>query len=135
MHTAPAASKFDRVFQMQHFMKEDVLDSIAWHARAVEDAADDDGVMRGIVMAEAGAGVVAAPGELWTSHESVKETAVEVVEDLLQMVLMAAGGTNVFASPHLPDKACLSGNVVAGNVAAIARAVGAINRLAIKLGQ
>lgn len=41
----------------------------------------------------------------------------------------------MFASAHLPDDACLGGNIAAGDIAAIARAVGAINRLAIKLGE
>ena len=89
----------------------------------------------GIVVAEAAAGVVLAPGKLRAAHEPVEEAAVEVVENFFQMIVMAAGGADVLASAHLADEARLGGNVVAGDIAAITGAVGAIDRLAIKLGE
>src|ERR1700674_2659739 len=101
----------------------------------VEDAADDDGIVGWVVVAEAAAGVVPAPGELRPSHESVEKAAVEVVENFFQMVVMAAGGADMLASAHLADEARFCGNVVAGDIAAITRAVGALDRLAIELGQ
>src|SRR5208282_3646025 len=110
-------------------------DRIPRHARMVEDAADDDGVVRRVVVAETAAGVVPAPGKLRTPHESVEEAAVEVVEDFFQMVVVAAGGVDVLASAHLAEEPRFGGNIVAGDVAAIAGAVDAIDRLAIEFGE
>ena len=49
---APAASKLDRMFQMQHLVIHDVLESTTWHGRVVEDATHYDRVVTGIVMPE-----------------------------------------------------------------------------------
>jgi len=123
------------MFQVQHFVVEDVLDGVTRHSRIVEDAADDDGIVGGIVVAEAAAGVVLAPGKLGASEESVEKAAVEFVEDFFEVVVVSAGRADVLAPAHLADEAGFGGNVVSGNVAAIAGAVGAIDRLAIKLGE
>src|SRR5229473_1203006 len=115
VHASPTPTQPDRVLQMQHLVKQNVFHGVARHARMVEDAADDYSVVGGIVVAEAAAGVVLAPGELRASHESVEETAVEVIEHFFQMVVVAAGRANVFASAHLADEPRFSGNVVAGD--------------------
>src|SRR5258708_6989958 len=135
MHTSPAPPQPDRVLQMQHLVKQNVFDRVARHARMVEDAADNNGVVGGIVVAKAAAGMVPAPGELRPSHESVEEAAVEVVEDFFQMVVVATGGADVLASAHLADEPRFGGNVVAGDIAAITGAVRAIDRLTIELGE
>src|SRR5712692_9129254 len=101
----------------------------------IEDAADDDGVVCRVIVAEAAAGMVLAPGELRAAHESVEEATVEVVENFFQMIVVAAGRANVFASAHLADEPRFGGNVVAGDIAAITGAVRAIDRLTIKLGE
>jgi hypothetical protein len=135
MDASSAPPQLDWVLQVQHLVKQNVFDRVARHARAVEDAADDDGVVGGIVVAEAAAGVVTAPGKLRASHESVEEAAVEIVEYFFQMVVVAAGGADMLASAHLADEPRFGGNVVAGNIAAIPGALGAIDRLAIELGE
>src|SRR4030081_3820831 len=76
VHASPAPSQPDWVLQVQHLVKQNVFDRIARHARAVEDAADDDGVVGRIVVAEATASVVTAPGKLRASQESMEEAAV-----------------------------------------------------------
>jgi len=101
----------------------------------VEDAADDDGIVGGVVVAEAAAGLVLAPGELRAPHESMEEAAVEIVEDFFQMIVMAAGRADVLASANLTDEAGFGGDVVAADVAAITCAMSAIDRLAIELGE
>src|SRR5229473_3589399 len=128
VHASPTPTQLDRVLQVQHFVVENVFNRVARHAWMVEDAADHDGIVCGIVVAEAAAGVVLAPSELRTSHESVEEAAVEVVEDFFQVVVMAASRADVFASAHLADESGLGGNVVAGDIAPITRAVSAIDR-------
>jgi hypothetical protein len=123
------------MLQMKHFVKQNVFDRVSRHARVVEDAADDDGIVGRVIVAEAAAGVVTAPGKLGASHESVEEAAVEVVENFFQMIVVASGGADVLASAHLADEARLGSNVMASDIAAITGAVGAIDRLTIELGE
>jgi len=120
---------------MEHLVEHDVLDHKARHSRVIEDAADDDGVVGGIVMTEPVAGVVAAPGELRAAHQAVEESAVQVLEDFVQMIVVAGGGVDLLSSAHLADEAGLRSDVMAGDVAAIAGALGTVNGLAIELGQ
>jgi len=129
------APQSDRMLQMKHFVKENVFHGVARHARMVEDAADNDGVVRRVVVAKAAAGVVTAPGELRASHESVEKAAVEIVENFFQVVVVAAGRADVFATAHVADEPRFGGNVVAGDIAAITGAVGALDRLTIKFGE
>ena len=51
------------------------------------------------------------------------------------MVVVAACGVDVLSSAYLADEARLGRYVVAGDVAAVARALGAVDRLAIELGE
>ena len=86
-------------------------------------------------MTETIAGVVAAPGKLRPSHKSVKETAVEVVEDFFQMIVVPARGVDMLAPAHLPHQARLRGKIVTRNIPPIAGAQSAVNRLAVELGE
>lgn len=119
---------------MKHLVKHDVLDHKAWHSRMIEDAADDDGVVGRVVVSQTIARVVSAPGELRASHQAVEEAAVQIFKDFFQMILMTGGGLDLFSSADLADEACLSRDVMAGDIAAIARAPGAVNRPAVELG-
>jgi len=65
----------------------------------------------------------------------MEETVVEVVEDFFEMIMMAAGGVDVLASAKLADEVGFRGEVAAGDVAAVAGAVRAIDRLAIEFGE
>ena len=48
--------------EVEHLVVHEVFDGVARGLAAVEDAADHDGVVRGIIMAEQAAGGVLAPG-------------------------------------------------------------------------
>lgn len=135
MHAAPAAVESDRMLQMQHLVKQNVFNRVARHARVVEDAADDNGVVGRIIVAKTAAGVVLAPGKLRTSHKSMEESQIEVVEDFLKMVVTPTRRADVLASAHLSHEVGLSGHVVAGDIAPITGVVAAVNRLAIQLGE
>ncbi len=135
MDAAATAPQLYGMFQVQHLVKEDVLDGVAGHARVIKNATDDDGIVGRIVMSEAAAGVILAPGKLRASQKPMKKPAVEIVEDFFEMVMMSAGGTDELAPAHLADQPGLGGYVVTGNVAAIAGAVGALDGQAIKLGE
>ncbi len=135
VYTSTAASQFDRVSQMQHLVEQDVFDGVTRHTWTVEDATDDDGVVRRVVVAEAATGVVLAPGKLRTPHQPVEKAAVEIVKNFFQVIVMSPGGSNVLASAHLADEACFGGNVLACDIAAIAGALDTIDGLAIELGE
>ena len=51
VNAAPASTKPDRVLEMQHFVVNDVFDRITWYREMIEDAADDNGIVRRIVVA------------------------------------------------------------------------------------
>jgi hypothetical protein len=89
-----AATSFDAdgVLEVEHLVVEEVLDGAAGGIGAIEDAADDDCVVRCVVVAEHAAGVVGAPGEGGTTEETVEEAGVEGFEDFVEIVVVAAGG-------------------------------------------
>ena len=64
MHAATAPAQLHGMFQVQHLVIDDVFHRVAGNPRMIEDATHDDGVVGGIVVAKAVAGVVAAPGHL-----------------------------------------------------------------------
>ena len=88
-----AAASFDAdgVLEVEHLVVEEIFDGAAGSVGAVEDAADDDGVVRGVVVAEHAAGVVGAPGEGGAAEESVEEAGVEGLEDFVEIVVVAVG--------------------------------------------
>jgi len=51
MHQPPAAAELHRMPQVQHLMIDKVLNGIKRDTRRIKNATDDDGVMRGIVVA------------------------------------------------------------------------------------
>ncbi len=59
-----AAAGFDPdgVLEVEHLVIEEVLDGAARGVGTIEDAADDDGVVSGVVVAEHTASMVGGPG-------------------------------------------------------------------------
>jgi hypothetical protein len=70
---AAQAAHADRMLEVKHLVVEQVFDGVARAGGAVEDAADDDGVVGGVVVAERALGVVLAPGELGTAEQAAEE--------------------------------------------------------------
>src|SRR4029077_14782939 len=85
MHETPAAAELDGMPQVQPFMIDEVLDGKGRDARRIEDAADDDGVVRGIIVAQAAERFVAAPGHLRSSHQAMEEAKIQVVKNLIEI--------------------------------------------------
>ena len=52
MDDSPVAAPPDGMDDMQHLVEDQVLDDVAGHGRPVEPAADGDGTVRGIIMAQ-----------------------------------------------------------------------------------
>src|SRR5207237_4873625 len=81
MHTTPAASEFDRMLEVQHLVINDVLDSVTRHPRMIEHPAHHDGIMRRIVMVQAVAGMIAAPGHARPPEKAVKIPTVQIFKN------------------------------------------------------
>ena len=89
-----AAARFhpDRMFEMKHLVVQQILDGAARSVGTIEDAADDDGVVGSVVVAEHTTRVVGAPGECRAAEQTVKEAHIERVEDLVEIVVVAMSG-------------------------------------------
>src|SRR5215469_12966947 len=91
VNTAAAAPQSDGMAQLQHLMKYQILERVLRNTRVVENAAHHDGVVGGIIVAEAAAGMVFAPAHQRARHQPMEEPAIEVVKDLFQVVVVAPG--------------------------------------------
>jgi hypothetical protein len=132
---AAAGFDADGVLEVKHLVVEQVLDGAARGVGTVEDTADDDGVVRGVVVAEHAAGVVGAPGKGGAAEEAVEEARVEGLEDFVQVEVVAGGGGETLAAAGLADMFGLAGDGVGGDVAAVAVGVNGGDGLLVELGQ
>ena len=91
MHPAARRAVVHRIAQVQHFVKHDVLQSHrrSGRPRLVEDAADNDGVMRRVEVPQHAAGWPAAPSQLRPAQQAIEELPVQTLEDILQVVVRA----------------------------------------------
>ena len=125
----------DGVFEVEHLVVEEVLDGAARSIRAVEDAADDDGVVGGVVVAQHAAGAVRAPCKRGAAEEAVEESGVERFEDLVEIVVMAVGCGDALAATGLSDVLCLFGDGLGADVAPVAVGVVGSDGLLVELGE
>lgn len=100
----------DRMFEVQHLVVQKVFDRAARCIGAVEDSADDDGVMGGVVVAQHSACMVGAPCEGGAAQETVEEACVERLEDLVEVVVMAYRSKDALAPAGLADMLGLPGD-------------------------
>ena len=104
MHTPAAAFQFDWIFQVQHFVIHEVLDGVLRYLGPIKKTADDDGIVCGIVVAQAVARMLAAPRQAGTRKQPVKETAIQIVKNPIQIVGMTSGRDDSLSSAHLPNQ-------------------------------
>ncbi len=123
------------MLEVQHLVVNDVLQRVAWYSRMIEDSADHDRVVGGIVMGQSAARANLAPGHLRARQQSVKEPQVEFVEDMFQVIEDSTRRLNPLTSAHLPYQMGLGANVLAGHVAAKATGMRRLDRLPVNLGQ
>jgi hypothetical protein len=98
------------VLEVEHLVVEEVLDRAARGVGPVEDAADDDGVVGGIVVAEHAACGVGGPCEYGSSEEAVEEPTVEGLKDFVEIVVVTGRSGDAFASAGLADVLGLFGD-------------------------
>src|SRR5207244_10259510 len=119
--------------QMKHLVVDEVFNRIAGNTRTIKYAADHDGVVRRIIMSQALARVIGAPGHLRTRHESIKEPGIEIIENGFQVVVRALGPMNLLAPAHLPDQMSLGRDTLASGKPTEARCMAVLDFLAVKL--
>ena len=135
VNAAAAGFDADGVLEVKHLVVDEVFDGAARRVGTIEDAADDDGVVRGVVVAQHATGVMSGPGERGSSEKAVEEAGVEGVEDLVEIVVMADVSEDAFAAASLTDVLGLFGDGLGGDVAAVAVGVGAGDGLFVEFGE
>ena len=91
MDSPPYTLVIYRKSQMEHFVEHHIFQREPWHARPVENAADDNGIMRRIEMPEHAARGKPAPAELRAAEEAVEVAGVQALENLFQVEVRAFG--------------------------------------------
>src|ERR1700722_2874269 len=122
------------MLEVQHLVIHDVFHRVVRDGEAVKHEADNDGVVRGIVMAKNAAGASAAPAHAWTRQQSVEESRIQFFEDRIQIIEMPARGMQLLAPPYLPDQVRLADDFMTGEIFSIARRLAAIDGAAVHLG-
>jgi hypothetical protein len=133
--TAAESAHAHGMLEVEHLVVEQVFDGVARAGGAVEDFANDDGVVSGVVMAEGTLGVVLAPGEVGPAEQASEKALVQMVEDFFEMEEAAFGAGDALGAAGVADElglACYSGR---GGEALVAKAVGSVDGLFVELGE
>src|SRR5882724_8752377 len=134
MDQASAAAQLDRMPQVEHLVVDQIFNGIQRDACGIENAADDDGVVRGIVMAKAAQSLVAAPGHLRSGHQAMEEAEVQIVKNLVKIVVLSLRALNALAPAELADELRLLRHGRAAGIFAVTRGVSGVNGLAMQFG-
>src|SRR5215210_7989547 len=97
MIVATALDQTRRMSDVQHLVIEDVLDKPGWYVLGVERLADDDGFVRGIVMAQYASRASLRPGERRLLYLAVEVAAVKALKHLIQIVDLTSRRRDHFA--------------------------------------
>ena len=135
MDAAAAGFDADRVLEVQHLVIQQVLDGVARSPGAVEDPADHDGIVGGIVVAEHALRYVGGPGQRGAAQEAMKKTRVEGFEDFVEVELVSLRRGEALAAAGLADALGLLGDDFGLRVAAVPIVVVPLDGLAVELGQ
>ena len=68
MHATACTTQLYGMLEVQHLVIDDVFDDRPRNGGVVENTAQHDGVVGWIIVAEAIAGLVCAPGQAWTGE-------------------------------------------------------------------
>src|ERR1700730_17874819 len=102
MHAATSAASVHRMLQVQHLVVYEIFHGKSWSVGTVKNAADDDGVVRGIVVAERAARVMRAPCQLRPAKQPVKIAGIQTFEHFIKVVVTALRCRYIFSPAHLP---------------------------------
>ena len=87
-----------RMVDVQHFVKDDIFDDVSRHIRRVERTADDDRVVRRIMMPQNAVSVPGRPRKHWFFNASAEIFRVHAFKDLVQVVYLARVSRNDLAA-------------------------------------
>jgi len=132
---AAEAAHLHWMLEVEHLVVEQIFDGVARARGAVEDAADDDRVVGGVVVAEGALGHAFAPGKFGAAEQSAEEAGVKGVEDFFEIVEVAVRAGVALAASGVPDEFCLAGDSGAGGEALEARVMRRVDGLAVELGE
>ena len=120
----PGGSRvLNRIPDVQHLVIHDELHGHARHRGGVEDPAENDGMVRGVVVTERPTRGPQAPTEVRAGHEAVEVPKVDGFEDIDEVVVRSAWGSQFLAAPSLADGGDLRSHVFSGEMAAVAPGV------------
>src|SRR4051794_1163494 len=103
VYASPSSLDANGMFEVKHLVVEQVFYGRTRGIWSIEDAADDDGVVGGVVVTEHTAGVMSAPGKDGTPEQTMEEAYIERLEDLIKVEVMPLWGENAFPAPGLTD--------------------------------
>jgi hypothetical protein len=135
MHASPAPTQLHRMLQVKHLVVNNVFDDVARNQELIKDAADHDRIMCRIVMAEDAAGLARAPAHAWATQQSVEKTAVQILENHIEIVDPALGGLKLLASTHLPHQVRFVHHLVAGNIFTVTSRLATVDGFTVHLRQ
>src|SRR6202044_679748 len=86
VNAAATATQLDRMFQVEHLVIHDIFHSTPRHANVIEDTADNNCIVRRIVMRETVARMRATPGHLRPGQQTIKELPIECFENFVEVI-------------------------------------------------
>ena len=119
---------------MEHLVIEEILDRITRYFRPIKDAAYHDGIVGGIIVAQAVPRVIATPRQLRTRHKAMEESGIQLLEDPLQVIVLALGSHKALAPTHLANQMGFGGDALAAGKLAELRRLLSVDLLAVQLG-
>lgn len=135
MNAASEAMHLDRMLEVKHLVVEEVLNRVTRAGGTVEDAAYDDGVVCGVVVAKGAASHAFAPSEFGTAEHSMKKADVERIEDFFEVIEVALWAGVALATAGVADEFSLARDGGAGGEPLEADVVRGIDWLLVELGE
>src|SRR5260370_20570019 len=121
MYAALAATHPYRMLQVQHLVVDNVLHGATGNTRIIENPAHDNRIVGWIIVSQAVAGVLAAPGHRRAGQKSIKKTHIQLLEDDVEIVSVALRRGDALPSAPLAHQVGLPRHVLARNAAPITR--------------
>src|ERR1044072_180186 len=128
------ARMLNRMRQVQHLVEHHVIDRKR-ETGFIEDAADDNRVVRWVEMPEHGARPATAPAELRASHQPVEVLAVQPLENLFELVVLPLRPRDEFSAADLADQLRLPPHILTVQVKPVAVVVRSRDRLTVEFAE
>src|ERR1017187_5876050 len=120
---------------MQHLVVHHVFQGQRRYGLPVEDAADDDGIVRRIEMSQHAARGAAAPAQLGAAQQTVEILGGDALEDLREAAMLAFGPGDELAAANLLDQVRLPPDVAGIEIEPVPVGVDTGDRLTVQLAR